>query len=158
MKSLITGLSAVCFFSGLSLLGFSARAQDFNGRWVATSGKYTDATGQVTPCTLIEVTMRQEPGRLTTERYRAECAGISTDWGPDPMVIQGEAVLNQEGRQIGTLKDGVLVTNEPIGSVVYAFNLQLDLSDPAHPVVKSLYGVRNFVGALNIEGVLSPAP
>jgi hypothetical protein len=143
-----------------TLLLSSSAFADFAGHWITHNGSITDIQGKKTSCSKIEITMSQVGTKLTTETYSSVCGIMTSDWGPDPMTIQDGKVLNLDGDEIGTLQDNTLQTEEPISSVLYRFDLTLAPATAEQPADKmhSVYGVKNFLGTMSIEGDLERVP
>ncbi len=129
-------IKILLFFGVLTISISSFAVVDFNGHWKSSTGMMTTSKDQKTPCTNIEIVMKQE---------------------------EGEIVFNVDHEEIGTLKGDTLITSEAIGGAVYAFNLKSKIeneneNENENPVLQSYYGTKNLLGAIVIEGNLELVP
>jgi hypothetical protein len=146
------------FYIGI-LLCFSAvahGANDFSGKWGADYGQLSISYGATVPCSKIEVSISQGPEAINIESYKAVCVLFGTAWGPNVMTLEGEKVIGQLGEEIGTYKDGVLLTKEKLGTVYHSFNLKFDHDSSGAEVLKVYFGIHNAAGITAVEGKLLP--
>ena len=138
----------------------TASTVDFTGHWSATSGTMTMVdpyTGTKTsPCSLVDITLKQDTSRITIQRYHAICGLLDSDWGPHDLDIKDGKIF-EDDEETGTLEGNILKTLQYDSGVAYAFNLLMKATSgtDSTPILESYYGVKNLVGTIVIEGNLN---
>ena len=148
--TLVSGVAALVLFP---LLSFSAGPVNFSGHWKG-AGLMSDTKGNKTPCSEVEIVIRQTPDSMKIELYNAQCGQLNSNWGPYVMGLKNGKVF-EEDEQIGEIQGNIMKTLSG-SSVQYAFNLRLNEASKTPPTLDSYYGVRNALGAIVIEGNLKP--
>jgi hypothetical protein len=148
--TLASGFAAFLLFPLLSL---GASPVNFSGHWKGP-GIMSDTKGNKTPCSEIEIVIRQTPDSMKIELYNAQCGQLNSNWGPYLMSLKNGKVF-EDDEQIGEIQGNIMKTLSG-SSVQYAFNLRLNESPKTTPTLDSYYGVRNALGAIVIEGNLKP--
>ena len=155
--TLASGVAALVLFP---LLSFGAGPVNFSGHWKG-AGLMSDTQGNKTPCSEIEIVIRQTPDSMKIELYNAQCGQLNSNWGPYVMGLKNGKVFDgEDDEQIGEIRGNIMKTLSG-SSIQYAFNLRLNEAplnkEPkTAPTLDSYYGVRNALGAIVIEGNLKP--
>jgi hypothetical protein len=131
---------------------------NFSGDWQGT-GQLQGPGNRKSPCSKIRIKIDHRTGAtpevLTVQLYDATCGLYGPEWGPYPFEIR-EGKVYEGGEETGALEGSVFRTTSSDGGVQYRFDLQLQNgASSADDLLRSSYGVRNGMGTIVIDGVLS---
>ncbi len=130
---------------------------DFNGRWVANSGKVSSTmSGLGGDCTKVEIYIKQTETQLITETYNADCGLWSKKFSNKVLELRDGKVFEQHGEnldEVGTISDTTLMTLTTSGVYQYAYNLKKTFDEVNGYTVQSYWGTKGSAGAIVVEAL-----
>lgn len=152
-KQILKSLIVAILFSTSSVFAVA----DFNGRWVANSGKVSSTmAGLGGDCTKVEIYVRQTETQLITDTYNADCGLWSKKFSNKVLEIREGKVFEQHGDsldEVGTISDTTLMTLTTSGVYQYAYNLKKTFDEVNGYGMQSYWGTKGSAGALVVEAV-----